>query len=36
MVDKEKISRWCKCGDEILIEGDLCEFCKWGEEEWGE
>ena len=25
--------RWCECGDEILIEGDLCETCKFMEEE---
>ncbi len=22
-------NRWCACGDEILIEGDICEVCKF-------
>ena len=25
--------RWCSCGDEILIEGDKCEVCKFMKEE---
>ena len=24
--------RWCSCGDEILIEGDKCEVCKFMED----
>jgi hypothetical protein len=29
----EESTRWCACGDEILIEGDKCEVCKFMEEE---
>ena len=25
--------RWCGCGDEILIDGDVCEVCKFMEDE---
>ena len=30
---KEQYTRWCACGDEILIEGDKCEVCKFMEGE---
>lgn len=32
MKNKES-TKWCACGDEILIEGDKCEVCKFMEEE---
>jgi hypothetical protein len=25
--------RWCGCGDEIMIEGDICEVCLFMKEE---
>ena len=30
---KKRRTKWCGCGDEILIEGDKCETCKFMEEE---